>query len=90
MTDPLCRKRKLAESFIHVPCEYSVRKIKPPQAVCIGMYGPRWLGGLSAGLLIKWFRVRLPPEAEIFSIVNGVPLHTAFHRPLTEILLKKT
>ena len=35
------------------------------------------------------------PEARIFSIVNGVPLHTVFHYQLyhpdmTEILLKRT
>ena len=37
MTDHLCRKRKLADSFIHVPCEYSVRKIEPTSS-CVHRY----------------------------------------------------
>ena len=49
------------------------------------------------GLLIERFSVRDTLEAGIFTIVNGVPLHEAFHYQspiagpnMTEILFKRT
>ena len=60
---------------------------------CVSITQSLSLGRLSAGLVIYLSRIRAPSEAEICSILNGVPLHTTSyydrHPDITEKTVEK-